>query len=230
MKKLWNYIVNFCRTEGAKMKGMTFKQKVEYIWEYYHVVIILGTLGIIAVVSLTTTIIKAHAGGEVVFGIGIVNDDMITEDEAAAVARDFGDYLGLVYGEQQVSSSSYTVGAEDMEYGDVLSIILMVDAGAGNVDAAVCQADVIEYFRETDGGAWMDLRDILSEETLAELDDRLYYTTDFEGNTFPCGIYMGDSQLFAETSLSLTDPMIAFPIGAKHTDYMDDFVEYVFGE
>ena len=229
MKKLWNIIANFCRTEGAKMKGMTFKQKVEYIWEYYHVTIILVTIGIIAGVSLTTTIIKAHAGGEVVFGIGFVNDNIITEDDAKAAARDFGDYLGLVYGEQQVSSSSYTVGAE-MEYGDVLSIILMVDASAGTVDAAVCQADVIEYFRETDGGAWMDLRNILSEKTLAELKDQLYYTTDYSGNTFPCGIYMGDSQLFAETSLSLTDPMIAFPIGAKHTDYMDDFVEYVFGE
>ena len=229
MKNLWDSIKNFFRTEGAKMKDMTFKQKAEYIWEYYRVAIIAVVGCLIAGISLTTTIIKAHAGGEVVFGIGYVNEDVLTEDEANAIAMDFGNYLGLVYGEECVSASSYTVGSES-EYGDVLSIILMVDAGAGNVDAAVCEADAIEYFRDTDGGAWMDLRDILSEETLEKFSDQLYYTTDYEGKTFPCAIYLGDSFLFTESSLSLTDPLIAFPIGAKHTDYMDDFVEYVFGE
>ena len=231
MKKIWNYIVEFFRTEHEKMKDLTFKKKLEYIWEYYKVHIIVTVCIVAAGISLTKTIVAARAGGEVVFGVGIVNDDNVTSESMAYFTSGFGEYLGLTYGEQQVKAApGYSVGNTGMEYAEVLSIMLMVDAGAGNVDAAICQADVIEYFYDNEEAAWIDLSTVLSAEKMAELADQLYYAKDPSGNNYPCGIYLEEGHIFTEAGLTLKEPMIAFPAGAQHADYIDDFVDYVLGD
>ncbi len=231
MKKIWNFIVTALRQEKEKMRPLSFKQKLGYIWDYYRIPILIIATVVFVTVSLTSTLIKAHSGGKVVFGVGIVNDTIYGEDASESLAGGFGEYLGLVRGKQKVEANSgYRVGEYGGEYAEITSILMMVDAGAGSLDAVICQSDVIDYFDLSDDTAWTDLRTFLSEERLAEFDGQLYYTTDFTGNTYPCGIFLKDSPVLANTTLSLKDPMVAFPAGAIHTEYLDDFVDYLFSQ
>lgn len=234
MKELWNNIRSavseFCKTEWAKLKPMSFRDKMTYIWEYYKLHIIIGVSLIAMTISIATTIHKANAGGEVVFGVAIVND-MNGHDAADQMAAEFGEYLGLVYGDQCVQANGgYSVGNTGMEYAEVTSILMMVDAGAGNVDVAICQENVLQYFDNVDDVVWMDLNDIIGADRVAELGDRIFYYKNAEGESFPCGIFIKDHPVLTAHSSTLKEPMIVFPAAAQHVDYMDDFVNYILGE
>ena len=234
MKELWynirTAVSDFCKTEWAKLKPMTFQDKMVYIWEYYKLHIIIGAVLIASTISIATTVHKARAGGEVVFGVAIVND-MNGNDAADQLAMEFGDYLGLVYGDQCVQANGgYSVGNTGMDYFEVASILMMVDAGAGNVDVAICQENTLKYFDTVDDVIWMDLNDIIGEDRVAELGDLIFYYKSPEGEDFPCGIYIKHHPVLAAHESTLKEPMIVFPAAAQHVEYMDDFVNYILGE
>lgn len=230
MRNIWNSIVNFFRTEWEKLKPMSFSDKMVYIWEYYKVHIIIFLTVLISTISIINTVRENRAGGEVVFGVAIVNDTAGNE-VADHIAAEFGEYLGLTYGEQCVQGNGgYSVGNTGMDYYEVTSILMMVDAGAGNVDVAICQENALQYFENVDDVIWMDLNDIIGEEKVTELGDRIFYYKNTEGETFPCGIYLEGSPVLEDQPLTLTDPMLVFPAAAQHVEYMDDFVDYILGE
>lgn len=234
MKELWNIIRNavsdFCKTEWAKLKPMSFQDKMVYIWEYYKLHIIIGVTLLVMTISIATTVHKARAGGEVVFGVAIVND-INGQDSAEQLAMEFGDYLGLVYGDQCVQANGgYSVGNTAMDYYEVSSILMMVDAGAGNVDVAICQESALQYFDGVDDVIWMDLNDIIGEDKVAELGDLIFYYKSPEGEDFPCGIYIKDHPVLTANESALKNPMIVFPAAAQHVEYMDEFVSFILGE
>ncbi|MBQ8813171.1 MAG: hypothetical protein IJZ85_01555 [Lachnospiraceae bacterium] len=230
MRDIWDSIVNFFQTEWAKLKPMSFNDKLVYIWEYYKLHIIIFLTVLISTISIINTVRENRAGGEVVFGVAIVND-MNGNDAAEQLATEFGDYLGLVYGEQCVQANGgYSVGNTGMDYYEVSSILMMVDAGAGNVDVAICQENALQYFENVDDVIWMDLNDIIGADRVAELGDRIFYYTNADGESFPCGIYIKDHPVLAAHSSTLKEPMVVFPAAARHVEYMDDFVDYILGE
>ncbi|MDR1639760.1 MAG: hypothetical protein LBT59_08715 [Clostridiales bacterium] len=49
-------VSEYCRLEAEKLKGMSFKGKLEYIWEYYKIPIIATLAGIFIIWSLVDTI------------------------------------------------------------------------------------------------------------------------------------------------------------------------------
>lgn len=227
MKKLLNTIIAACRREAEKLRPLTFRQKLQYIWDYYRVQIFLILFILFAGISLIKTIYKAHEGGTVVFGVGIVNNLDPDNTLVEYISSGFGEYLGLTYGKEQVSANSgYTVTWSGIEYEEITSLMLLIDASAGSVDAVICEEDVIEYFYTDDESAWRDLRTITDEETLSALEDRLYYTTDADGVPYPCGVYLSDTHLCTETSLTLEEPILVFAVAGVHDEYMGDFLDY----
>lgn len=227
LKHLWNSVVGFFRAEWEKIRHLSFKDKLSYIWEYYKVHILAISFLIFMVISVSVGIYNNRKGGEVVFGIGVVNDTNVSDDFSDELAANFGEYLGLTYGDQQVKVlTSYTVSDEPNEYQAVLNTVIFLDATAGDLDAVICQREVLEYF-PPEQEPWLDLSTVLDAETLEALSDRIFYRKDADGKEFPCGIYLTDNTVGTEVSLTLKEPILAVIGSALHTDYMDDLVDYI---
>lgn len=230
LKNLWNSVVSFLRAEWEKIRPLPWKDKFSYIWEYYKVHLLIVAFVLYAFISVGVTIYNAHKGGEVVFGVGVVNDLSVPEEFSSQLAADLGEYFGLAYGDQQVNvQTNYTVSSEANEYQAILNTIIFVDASAGDVDAVICQKEVLEFFPASQE-PWLDLSTVLDAGTLEALSDRLFYFEGTEGNEFPCGIRLTDKTLGTESSLTLEEPYLAFAGSAVHADYIDDFVNYILAE
>lgn len=230
LKTAWNFIAERFHREVEKIRPLSPKEKLAYIWEYYKIHILIIAFVLYAIISLSISIYNNNKGGEIAFGIGIVNDATSADALKEPLALGFGEYLGLVYGEQQVNvNTSYTVSDEMSDYQAMLNTIMFIDASAGDVDVVVCQKDVVDYF-SPEQEAWLDIRTVLDEAIIEKLSDRLCYAKDTEGNKYPCGIYLPDATLGTESSLTLQDPILVFLTAGQHRDYLDDIVNYLFAD
>ena len=156
------------------LRKMTFPEKVDHIWRYYRIPIIIAAAAVIFIVSLSKSILSQktcvlHAD----FLNGITADDTKTE----AVTEGFASYAGIdlkkqdvilegnLYVTQEISQMSY----EDMQTHQ----ILMVKMAAKEIDALAADAVTYDYYTEI--GAFSDLREVMTEEELAAFEGRIYY-------------------------------------------------------
>jgi len=223
-------IANFFREEWAKLRPMTLKEKASYIWEYYKVHLLIIGLSLSLIISVGVSLYTEYKAGKIVFGIGIVNDSLAGDAIAEPLATGFAEYLGLAKGKERVHvNHGYSVNKGTSEEQAFLNILMFVDASTGDMDAAICQKDVLALYA-SDPEAWLDIRTFLDETTLEALSGRFCYAKDAEGNEFPCGLYLPDQSLNTDLSLTLKDPILVFLSAGQNRDYFDDLVYYLFDD
>lgn len=163
--------------EKEKLSKMNTSQKVDYIWTYYkiHIILIIGILSaIIWSVHHFTTYIKYEFYGMVINGESI-NEDREKEihDYLGMDSRHGADLSGGLYSDETVSGG----------YGTRLSILLM----AGECDFAFTDEEGVQYLTDyglvTDENKAIDISDSPIHEYFG-LDDNIDYLvwTGLSGN------------------------------------------------
>jgi len=82
---------SFFKTEVAKLKNMSGKEKAVYIWTYYKWIIIGVVIGVILITNFTITMIKKP--GEQVLSVAIVND--FSGAHVDETVEEFKQYAGI---------------------------------------------------------------------------------------------------------------------------------------
>lgn len=235
------------KDQTKKMKDMTFKQKVAYIWEYYKFWILGGIVFIIFVVTLTGDIIdskRPYYLNGMMLNSNLAYDDTVNLDEmfAAEMGVDMekmqlfidkdmkiptdGSYDQMTMAYQTKLVSGYAAGELDVVIGPIAAM-----ATSANVDA------------------YADLTKILPQSLLDELEDRgyeFYYFTPSEddleeesikeGEPYVGGIYMDSCRLLydigqygAYDTPTNEDERVIFtiPVNAPRPENAIKFLEFL---
>lgn len=172
-------------------KALSGKAKVQYIWDYYR----LRILVVVLVAAFVIYLIYHYA----TYRDPLLNVIMINvNDSMSADAGGFDEFLeagGYDLKNNPISLNASLNFPENQEYtmtyNDYQVLTMMV--AAGGQDLFFGTGEVFLDYAEA--GALIDLRTVLSEETLAKYEDCLVYSTE-EGATdpYPCAVRLSDNE------------------------------------
>ena len=150
------------REEWKKLSGLTWGQRLGYVWEYYKP-LMLGILGVIAVISIAVTMYR-NAQIETVFQGYLINCSNLS-DITEQMGQEFGDYLGGVENNQEILLSPLSYDPEDTtQYGVANQMKLTTLMAAGDVDVFIMDEET--YGELQNLGAFKELSGLLTSEQM----------------------------------------------------------------
>ena len=206
--------------EKNKLSKMTFGEKVDYIWTYYkvHILVVLLVLAVTGwCVHHAMTYVQYK-----VYGMVINSGQYSAEVEANLhdlLKMDKHDGVGI-------TADLYTGDTDSMGgYGDKLTIYVM----AGQLDFAFTDEEGVKYL--VDMGAVRDAKDVLPDELLSKWTEegRLYTmdVTDSDGKTgtFDVAIDISGSPVHDYFGLDDNTKYLVIADLSGSEEYMNNFYE-----
>lgn len=218
---------NEAKTERAKLKDMSFRDKLWYIWEYYkfHILGLFIVIGIFWVIG--TSIYRSTFESEL-YCI-YINNRSDQELNTDLLTVDFHDYMGFNEKQQintESSFISYGDDATEYSYASMAKISALV--ASQELDVMISDEENFKHYASLT--AFSNLEELLPADVLDLVKDRLYYATDEEGNTYACGITL-DGTAFAEKSnLTISPCLLGLLSNTKNTDNCIALIRYIFSE
>ena len=191
-----------------KMKGMTLIQKIDYLWTYYKIWLLVP-IGIGFIIYMGCSIYRAQT--ENVLVNAVVVGSMLQDTEK--VSRDVKNYMGKD-GKHDVVTLQTNIPDDNM--GQASTVALSTIVGAKTVDVIVCPKNVYEHFSGQQAGV------IPMDEILG--DKFTQYGEIVQENA----VVVSDSQFMKDTLGIPYDEVYLFVVAnAPHKEGAAQFVQYV---
>lgn len=229
-KRIKNYFKNFFKTEGAKLKKMTFGEKVKYIWEYYKIHIIIVALIAFLVISIGQVVYR-NIKYESVFHCAMVNS-LLSIKEEEYIIDDFGKYIGIDKEHETLTfDSGYIFMWDNSSNSDTnLTSRMKVASSLAAQTLDIFLADETYIVSAAPEGQLYDLTEVLPENIFKQIEDRLFYTEGEDGTKRAYAIDLTGSHLttdeVGEKILYQTPPYFAIVINTEHLDMSIQFLKY----
>ncbi|MCI5996364.1 MAG: hypothetical protein MRZ45_10560 [Blautia sp.] len=159
------------KEEKDKLKGMPFKKKLAYVWEYYKGVIGIAVF-VIVIICLCAQMMKG-SGRTTELSVAMINAQKTEGTEVLKMEKEFIGYLGLDEGKQTLAfDDSYLM---NLESGDPMTVAsqtkLLASIQAETLDVILMPEDIYENYMVS--GAFADLEEKLGEEFLEVYRDMI---------------------------------------------------------
>ena len=219
------------KKEQKKMKDMTLKGKIAYIWDYYKIHIIIG---LVIAGSLFVFIRDWVKASRPVYLNAVVLNTILDYEGDSDIASDFRSYAAIdpdTYNCMVDTSLRMEIGGGDQMTMATEQKILSLFS-AKELDVMVAPEEIVEYYAPEN--AFLDIRTIISEDQIHTFESAgypLYYAT-CEGQTFPAGFYVGSSAYLHKISEHGTfkeddDPVFAFTSCIAHPEAAIQLLEMI---
>lgn len=217
--------------ERAKLKGMGWKQRIGYIWDYYKIGFVI-LIGIALLGSVIGTIIH-NMRIETVMQTVFLNCDYLAGD-AQSLWQGFEDYLGGLEEDQQLDLDfSLSVNFDSMDTATTAATVkIMAYMSDGMLDCMIMPENIYRHYAEN--GTFRKMDEVLSGEELEEWKQYLDAPMQpEEGDEGIYGICVGDARKLAESGLypeAAGAVYLAVPEGASRTGISVKFLHYLMGD
>jgi len=211
-------------SEKEKLKAMSGKDKVWYIWEYYKFPIFGVILGIFLIGTIASSVYRA--GFETVLHCMYLNnrEDVLN---TAPLDEDFAAYLELGQKQMITTESTYITYGDNITeftYASMAKISALI--AAKDLDIVICDRENFEHYASMDGG--LDLAENLPAELLARVFDRLEYAPNEEGQSYACGIDLSGTEFAARSNLTQDPPILLLISNSTRTETVFALLDYIF--
>lgn len=231
-RRIKKYFKNFFKTEGEKLKKMTFNEKVKYIWEYYKIHIILTAIFIFLAVSLGQ-IVYRNIKYDSIFHCAMVNN-MLSVDQEEYIIEEFGNYLNIDKEHETLTfDSGYMFMWDNSSFSDTnyTSRMKVASALAAQV-IDIFVADKTYIISAAPESQLYDLKEVLPEDIYAAVEDKLFYTAGEDGVERAYAVdlssspytYINDSK---NGVLYQEPPYYAIVINTEHLDTSIEFLKFI---
>ncbi|NBI89058.1 hypothetical protein D3Z45_00290 [Lachnospiraceae bacterium] len=158
------------REQQNKLKGKTFKEKLDYFWDYYkvHTIVLVFSIVVISVFVKDIVTSKDNA-----FSAVILNS--YAQDAQEAFQADFAAYASIdtdTYNCLIDTSATYSV-ASMSQYDIAFAQRIAAQVQTGDLDAFVGDGQAFSHY--ADGYLFQDLREALTEEEYQKYEPYFYY-------------------------------------------------------
>lgn len=158
------------REQQKKLKGQSFKAKMEYFWEYYKVHTLVAICAIIFIVMLIHDVTSTKPYG--FYAVAINSGASSAQD---ILEKEFEEYSGFDttnYDCYIDTSQSYNLELID-EVTIAISQKIMANMAASDLDVMMADSRIFTHYANQE--TFLDLRTAFSESELESLKDRLIY-------------------------------------------------------
>lgn len=209
------------------LKGMTAKQKLEYLWEYYRGVLWAAIAVVMVALVVVTCIININT--DIIIAGVTVNLDISMEGQEYIV-EDFYDLKHTTGKREAVNLSSVYFNnfstTSDIEYSYNSSMSIIAQISAQTLDFVLMNELGMEYYVGQE--LFMDMRDFLSGEELEQWSDNLIYAQSEDSDEmYPVALNITDTE-FALKHLSTSDVVyLSFAVNTPRKDTCREFFDYI---
>ena len=175
----------------ATLRPMSWRDHIDHIWTYYKEIILIGAVVIILLASILGNALKPRL--EVRMS-GYLANITLSEDGSAYLKEDYLSHLGGSADSQTVILNSTVFGGEgyltsrEANYNAALAPVLQVTAQ--EVDYMLLDEVALEFYLNK--AFFMDLRQLLNEEELKQLELTYYQPVDIDekpvGGSYPVAV------------------------------------------
>jgi hypothetical protein len=213
-------------SEKEKLRDMSLKGRLEYLWEYYKLHAAIGA----AVIGLIVYIIYNIVTPDVVTQLhAAVINDPIGEEVWVQYETQFSDYLNLNPKTDRVLiNNSFYFNAES-QYAAEMQTALTTYVAAKELDLIIAPES---YFSSYAYNEFMGkLSDELPTDIYSNLTDYMFLS-DTESNPEKAvyGIYLNDTKLFKENALVGDPYILGIVVNSKHKENAVEFIRMLFHE
>ncbi|MBE5948955.1 MAG: hypothetical protein E7261_08005 [Lachnospiraceae bacterium] len=180
-KRIKKYFKTFFKTEGEKLKEMTFGEKLKYIWAYYKVHIII-TVGFIVLAVSLGKVVYRNIKYDSIFHCAMVNN-MLSSAQEEYIIKEFGNYINIDKEHETLTfDSGYMFMWDNSSFSDTnyTSRMKVASALAARV-IDIFVADKTYIISAAPEGQLYDLKTILPENIYTAVEDKLFYTAGEDG-------------------------------------------------
>ena len=212
------------REEWEKLKQLSFKKKIEYIWNYYKIFII-GTVGIVFAIS---AIVQIIGDIQTVTELSVAYANSYAVQEVSeALAQDFKEYGEFDGKKQEVvfdTSYFFRLEAPDEMTMSAQTKIMAVIASK-SMDVMVMPEEVYQYYLPS--GAFARLEEVLAADLLEQTE--AFWCMDKQEGDSDAKVY--GLKLENNEKLKLfygEEPVFIAVIGnSEHQDNAAKFIQYL---
>ena len=171
-----------------KLKELSPKERVEYIWEYYH----WHFFAVIFILFLAISLIRQiTAQKEPLLEVAMVNSGYISEEEDNIFGQFLNEY-GYDDEKYSIEVNANVRFDSDIQSEFVSTYLLAALVSSGETDVFFWKDHELDSYIED--GLLMDLSKILDQECLEKYQDTILYTSGKEGKEpYPYGIKLGQN-------------------------------------
>ena len=163
------------KAQGAKMKGRSLREKLEYFWEYYRIHTLVAVVITVLVVSLVHAWVSARDDALSIVLINSLAETM--EDTIPKWTDDLTGLLDIDTKKYEVTiDASIMLGSDtataNQEYASSQKLVALM--GTSSIDILVADTAIFEQYAQNE--CFCDLRDIYNADELSAMSGLIYYT------------------------------------------------------
>ena len=204
-------------------KEMTYKKKLEYIWDYYKF-FILGSIFIIY--ALSSTIYNHFTEKECLLKMIMVNGTI--PYDGAIFADDFLLEKGFNPDTQEIIVSSVGLTLSEKTYQQDYYTVqaLIARLTSGDIDIMSAPPEIFKDYAQE--GYFLNLQTIFSEDELALYKEYLVYATDINTNeNYPCGLDLSNNTWIEKYGYYYDDCQFGILYNLPHLETTKEFLLYI---
>lgn len=206
------------------LKDMTWKERLDYLWEYYKWVAILAGIVVVIVASVISGIVQ---NSKTLLYSGITVNVSISEEGTTYLTDTLFAKLEGKEGKDKIELSPMYINLEAGAYtetatANVTKLISMISVG--DVDYLLLDAYALQYCGNS--GAFAPLENTLSQEMLAKFEGKIVTIQD-EQSEYQAAIDISDLPFVKKHITSKDKVYIAFPGNTERSAQNEAFLEYL---
>lgn len=213
--------------ELKKLSTMKFKDKADYIWEYYKFWII----GFVVLAVLAYNVVAAHIENskETLINITMINSDLVSAGETTLL-EDFADYMNVDLDDRKaiIDVSMRMTPEMDDEFSLNCSAKIFAQFAANTIDVTIMDKDMLSFYDKID--AFSKLDELVSPEFYEKHKDSFVTGVDSEGNEYICAIDISDSEIFKRSKAYSGKAYLSIISNSLYADNSVAFLEYLYSE
>lgn len=217
------------REEWKKLSGLTWGQRLGYIWDYYKPLMVV-LLVIAAAISIGVTIYHNLQINHV-FQSCWVNCNSF-EFDSDALEAEFAEYIGGIGKNDEISidtSVQYSL-TENTQYSMAAQMKLTALMAAGDLDVLLLDGELYDHFMEV-GASFQELSEICPEEQMKQWEPYLVQGKDAEsGKEGVYALLLTDAPVLKQLNAYPEGEVYAVVMaGTGHPEESAEFLNYLLG-
>lgn len=204
--------------------GMSTKKKIAYLWDYYKKILffIIFLIGLAGMVYVLRPEAKPASNLRLKFVNARIEG---LSDEDNSIKADYEAYLGegntceMAFAYCKIDPNDETKGGVTLE-----NLLFEVAAKRG-IELFVFDEYAMNKLCPT--GFVLDLNTCLDSEVLEQVQHRLVYHTDLEGNIVPMAIDITDTNYVGEMGIQGDGIYLSFAANSPNSEIVKQFVTYI---
>ena len=214
--------------EREKLKQMSFKDKLWYIWEYYKIHMLVGCVILFFLYALGTIFYQKSFTTQL-YTI-VMNDRSMSAANYDKLAEDFKIRMG--YGKKdkvELDTSlyiSFGKTTSELDYASLAKVTAIV--ASQDLDIMIADTAAVDHYAAN--GGFLNLEEALPADVWEMVKDDIYMAKDESGNSFPAAINLDHSHFREKAGTQMDEAYFTLVSNYNRIDTAIEFLRYLYEE